>query len=465
MKKIIKSVLFLLMGLLLLAMSYVLIYFPGVMTGMDAKIMCSCVYVMGRTPESVKSKELKVFPGLTWADFIFDDQDSSVTAKLLWMESKAIFRRGLGCTLLAERSEDEVRSQQINAPSSRYPANARTILWPSGDSLIDKKIVGVNYEGVNSAINSAFADIDSLNPVNTHAVVVVYNGELIAEKYAEGFDSNSRLAGWSMTKSITNALIGILVREGKLNIHDPAPIQEWQNDERKKITIHDLLHASSGLDWQESYFIPTSDFHTMFIHRDDKPGFAASQNLKHQPGTVFQYSSGTTNILSRIIRQTVGDREYYKFPYNKLFYKVGMYSALMEPDASGTFVASSYSYASARDWARFGLLYLDDGVWNNERILPEGWVKYSITPAPAANRRQYGAQIWLNLGRIENPLDSYAPGAPPDTFLFEGFEENSVAVIPSKNLVIVRLGVTHNNNFNLVKLINSVIGNLPEKQH
>src|SRR5688572_2082371 len=147
-----------------------------------------------------------------------------------------------------------------------------------------------------------------------------------------------------MTKSITNALVGILVKEGQLDVEKPAPVVEWQGDSRNKITLNNLLQASSGLEWSESYFVPTGSFHQMFIKSDDKGGYAATKELSHQPGTFFQYSSGTTNIISKIIRQTVGDSAYYKFPFEKLFYKIGMSHMIIEPDASGTFVGSSYSY-------------------------------------------------------------------------------------------------------------------------
>jgi CubicO group peptidase (beta-lactamase class C family) len=194
----------------------------------------------------------------------------------------------------------------------------------------------------------------------------------------------------------------------------------------------------------------------MFIKSDDKGGYAMSRKLAHKPGTFFQYSSGSTNIISKIIRLTVGDSLYHRLPHEKLFYKIGMTRAIMEPDASGTFVASSYSFASARDWARFGLLYLNDGVWNGERILPEGWVKYSVTPAPAAGLGRYGAHWWLNAGEAGDPSRRKYPALPADTYWADGFEEQYVMVIPSRHLVIVRLGVSHH-GFDIEKLAGNVI--------
>ena len=246
-----------------------------------------------------------------------------------------------------------------------------------------------------------------------------------------------------------------------MKVFEVAPIPQWQNDDRKKITLHNLLQASSGLDWSETYFNPFEDFHQMFIKSDDKGGYAASRALKSEPNTVFQYSSGSTNILSRMIRQQVGDVYYYKFPYEKLFYKIGMVNTVIEPDASGTFVGSSYSFATARDWARFGQLYLQDGVWEGERILPVGWVKYTTTPASTAVVGEYGAQWWLNAGAKEDVTKRKYPKLPTDTFWADGFEEQYVMVIPSKKLVVVRLGVSHH-GFEMEEMVTEIIASLPD---
>jgi CubicO group peptidase (beta-lactamase class C family) len=464
MKKFLKRILFAILALLLIAITFLLITYPPIMAGMASKTMCSCVYVMGRSPESVVNQELKVFPGLGMARLALDYDDSTVEATLFGRTKKSVFRKGLGCVLLAERSEEELRSQQINAPSLTAPVDQDTIYWPAGnkidpkemDSLIDKTLL-------SNAIDQAFKDINADEPVRTHAVVVLYDGKLVAERYAEGLNYKSRLKGWSMTKTMTQAMIAVLVKNGKLRVEDPAPIQEWQNDPRKKITIDNLLKANSGLAWAESYFSPYAKFHQMFSRSDDKAAYAATLELEYEPGTHFEYSSASTNLLSRIVRQTVGDHDYYHFPYDSIFNRVGMYSAIIEPDAAGTFVGSSYGYASARDWARFGLLYLNDGVWNGERILPEGWVKYSTTPSDAAPKGEYGAQIWLNAGSKNDPGQCNYPGLPHDAFVFQGFEKNTVTVIPSHKLVVVRLGVTHSNNFDYTGLINGVIASLPKK--
>ncbi len=455
--KIIKYVAYVLVLLILIAVGYLGIKFPPILAGMAAKTMCSCVYVMGRSPESVIEKELSVFPGLSSARFEYLDS-LSVSAKFLWETRKAIFRKGLGCTLIAERSEDEVRAQRPALPAVRSIA-ADTIPWPLGDRLRDTTLAGVNYEIIGAALDTAFAETNPEKPKNTLAVVIVYDGHIVGERYATGVTQHSLLMGWSMTKSLTNAIFSRLVLEGKLKIEDPAPVAEWQQDERKAITLNNLLQASSGLEWNESYFAP-GHFHNMFMHSDDKGGYAASQKLKYPIGTHFEYSSGTSNLLSKIIRQTVGDENYPRYAYENFFYKVGMYHTLIEPDASGTFVGSSYGYASARDWARFGLLFLNDGMLNGERMLPEGWVDYSSTPAPASPIGEYGAQFWLNAGAKEDKTKCYHPGLPNDEYGAEGFEQQNVFIIPTKKLVIVRLGISHH-GFDMTGLTQKVISALP----
>ena len=444
--------------LVLSLVGFVAIKLTPIMASFTAKTVCSCLYVAGKNLESVRAKELQVYPFISNADIELLP-DSSVTARILWQKNKAIYRKGLGCTLLFEQPEEVVRKQKFNLAGSPT-INQDTVLWPAGNVLKENSF-NIDHEKLNKAVEGAFIETEIMQPLNTDAVIVVYNGEIIAEKYAKGFDKNSKLLGWSMTKSIVNAFIGILVRDGKISVNDFAPIPEWQQDDRKNIRIENLLQATSGLRWNESYFNPLSDFHMMFTYRDDKAKFEASRELNYTPGEHFQYSSSSTNILSGITRQIVGDNDYTKFPYERLFYKIGMNSAVLEPDASGTFIGSSYCYATARDWARFGLLYLNDGYWLGERILPEGWVEYSMTPSVAAPLGEYGAQWWLNVGKKGNPEQRRYPTLPEDAFCAEGFEEQYVMVIPSENLVVVRLGVSHH-GFPFDKMVADIISSLPE---
>jgi CubicO group peptidase (beta-lactamase class C family) len=276
-------------------------------------------------------------------------------------------------------------------------------------------------------------------------VIVLYDGQIIAERYADGFTRETPQHGWSMTKSVINALVGVLVKEGKLRLQDPAPVPEWRSpgDPRAAITLDELLRMSSGLRFMEDHKIPL-DLLRMLLAEPDAGAYAAAKALEVPPNSRWSYSSGTANIISRIVRQSVGGslRDLFAFAHRALFDRVGMASAVIEPDPSGTFVGSSFMYATPRDWARFGLLYLNDGLWQNRRILPEGWVKYSTTPTPKAPKGEYGAQFWLNAGRPGEPADRWMPKVPPDMFSLSGFEGQYVSVIPSKKLVIVRLGLS-----------------------
>lgn len=416
-----------------------------IISGYSAKAMCSCAMVAGRNPEDIAKEELSFFPmNLSKAEANF--QDSSATSSVFGMaRRKAIYRKGLGCTLVVELDETEVRDQNF-AVAEPPKVNQDSIAWPAGNLNADSSFANVDIAKVNAALDEAFSEPGEKKTRRTRAMLVVYNGKIIAERYAKGFTKDSWLIGWSMSKSITNAQVGVLIKQGKLSLEKPAPVEGWDQDDRKQITLGHLMNANSGLEWTENYGGP-SHVTNMLYKKADMGLFAAQSKLVDKPGEKFYYSSGTTNLVARIVRQTVGDEKYHAFPYNEVLHKIGMFNTVLEPDASGTFVGSSYSFGTARDWARFGLLYLNDGVWNGERILPEGWVKYTTTPAKGATRGQYGAQWWLNAGAPGNPLDRTYPDAPIDLYWADGFESQNVFVIPSKNLVIVKLSLSQNSEY------------------
>lgn len=245
-----------------------------------------------------------------------------------------------------------------------------------------------------------------------------------------------------MTKSVMNALVGVLVREGRLKLDAPVPVPEWQSagDDRGSITLDHLLRMSSGLRFDEGMTSARSDVLRMLFDVPDAAAFATGMPLTAVPGTRWKYSSGTSNIIARIIRSVLNDEtEYLTFPRRALFDRIGMSSAVLETDAGGTFVGSSYLYATAEDWARFGQLYLQDGVWEGERILPPGWVAYTRRPAPADTTHRYGAHFWVQVP------DEYAgknAELPAPAFHAVGHEGQFVTIVPSYALVIVRLGRT-----------------------
>ncbi len=456
-KKIFRySTLAILLVVLIWIIHYAWISFP-IISGFGAKQKCSCMFVSARTQESIDANELAEFP-FTLGKYKLNLADSSVTGSVWGMaKRKAIYRKGVGCTLINDTSEKELRGRTFEIPSP--PAvNTDTILWPYGDKIIDAIPPIINKEKLNAAVDLAFTEPFADKKARTRAVIVVYDGKLVAEKYAPGFDKNTMMYGWSMAKSFTAALIGILVQQEKLDITKPAPIQEWisLNDPRHSITIKHLLQQTSGLSFQEDY-TKASSVTNMLFKKGDMAAYTAALDLAHPPGTVFNYSSGNSNILSRIIRQTVGEKNYAAFPFTELFYKIGMYHTLLEPDASGTYVGSSYIMARARDFARFGLLYYNDGVWNGERILPEGWVKETTTAPLVNTRRNYGYQFWLNGVNKNDSSKHVFPDVPADLFYCDGYGFQDIYIIPSKKLVVVRLGLTLDRSFNENAFLKNII--------
>jgi CubicO group peptidase (beta-lactamase class C family) len=441
-----------------------------IISGYAAKVACSGVFLAGRPQEQVLREDLGSFP-MNLASCSVNIQDSSVTASVLGLASrKALYRWRLGATLVNGVSEEVIKDQHMVRAAVPL-LNPDTIDWPMGDKLRIPRAPGVMELGqtaalrlgdtgngggmidtakLATALGLAFGD-GHAPQTGTRAVVVVYRGQVIAERYAQGFDRHTRLAGWSMTKGIVNALMGILVREGRINTGEPAAVEAWKKDDRRQITVADLMHMNSGLRWWEFYGGP-SDATVMLYKEQDMGGYAARSPLVHPPGKVFNYSSGSANILSGIIRRTLGDEAYYRFPYEQLFEKIGMYSAILEPDAGGTYVGSSYCYATARDWARFGLLYLNDGVFNGQRLFPEGWVKWTTQGS------SYGALWWLNRGDGEGMRDARLPA---DCFSCEGYEGQYLWVVPGKDLVVVRLAMEHGTRLSPGTFMGEVLRALP----
>ena len=391
-------------------------------TGHTAKTICSNVFISGRDAQDVFKEDIAPLHFLfAITDFEVDLEIKSVSAAAFgFAERKAIYREGCGCTIVNGLTEDELRQQKLGGVSVlKYLPEQRTRRpWPAGNhGPVVSLPAGVDAEKLAQAMDAAFAEPGSGNLRKTRAVVVVYDGRLIAERYAPGFGLDTPQLGWSMSKSVTNALVGMLVQQGKLELRSPAPVPEWQKkgDPRWKITLDQLLRMSAGLEFSEEY-APFSDAVYMFYDSFDFAAYAANKPLEAEPDGKWHYSSGTANIIARVVRQTIdkASENYYPYIYQNFFHKIGMLSMVMEPDPSGTFVGSSYMFATPRDWARFGLLYLQDGVWNGERILPEGWVKYTTTPTPRAPRGEYGALFWLNAGAQSDPSERLSVSAPLD---------------------------------------------------
>lgn len=448
------------LAVLLLALLGVIYYawisFP-IMTGFAAKQMCTCTFVSGREQKDIEANELGFFP-VSLVRNVINFEDSSVTSTILWLaKKKAYYRKKIGCTLINNVSSDQLHAQVFAIPASPL-INLDSLLWPSGNRVADTFPAIIDKAELNAAVNEAFTEPYPKKKQRTRAVIVLYDGQVVAEKYAPGYSKDSKMYGWSMAKSVTAALIGTLVKQGKLNVSQLAPVPEWgrQSDPRHFITIKNLLQQTSGLDFLENYK-KSSDVTNMLYKEDDMAAYTAGHRLAYEPGKVFNYSSGNSNILSRIIRQTTGEKEYAAYPYTALFHKLGMYHTLLEPDASGTYVGSSYIMATARDYARFGLLYYNDGVWNGERILPEGWVKETSTPRESNSLKNYGYQFWINGYDKDHPDKIKYPDVPRDMYYCDGFGYQYIYIIPSKKLVVVRLGLTLDNSFNENAFLKSII--------
>ena len=441
---------------------YAWVSFP-IISGYNAKQMCTCVFVSGRDPKDIDTSDLGELP-LSIASNKVNYEDSSVTSTVWGTASKkAIYRSGVGCTLINDISEKQLRSQSLEIPVSTV-YNADSIAWPEGDKIVDTFPAAINKPKLQAAVDNAFKEPHPGKKQRTRAVIVLYDGQIIEEQYALGFTRDTKMYGWSMAKSFTAALIGILVQNGKLTLDEPAPVPEWNdpNDSRHAITIKNLLQQTSGLDFKEDY-TKASDVTNMLYKKDDMAAYAASHSLAHKPGTIFNCSSGNSNILSRIIKQTVGEKDYAAFPFKELFYRIGMYHTLFEPDASGTYVGSSYINATARDYARFGLLYYNDGVWNGERILPVGWVKETQLASQANPYKNYGYQFWLNGFDEKIPSRKAFPDVPFDMYYCDGYAYQDIYIIPSKKLVVVRLGLTLDHSFDENAFLKNIIESVDEK--
>jgi CubicO group peptidase (beta-lactamase class C family) len=412
-------------GVLLLAGGVYVVRVASILAAYKAKMLCSEVLLAHRDPRAVLTElEVDDLAALRYISASVDPSARTATASVAGLvRHEAVYRDQRGCVLQpgASQTGTALPNRDRSAPA---------------DTL-----VSVTNPALEPVLARAFEEPNPERPRRTRAVVVVQNGRIVAERYAPGFTPETPLIGWSMTKTVINALVGILVNEGRLAIDRPLPIPEWQTtaDPRHAITLDHLLRMSSGLEFNERAWNPVSDVTVMLLGRPDAGLYAASKTLAAVPGTTWQYSSGTTNIISRALRAVINDdARYAEFPRRALFDRIGMAHALIEADASGAFIGSSFMYATARDWARLGMLYVNDGMWDGQRILPEGWVVYTRSPAPADPLKRYGAHVWLRVA------DEYSGDAvlPADAFHAIGHAGQFVTMIPSASLVVVRMGLT-----------------------
>jgi len=411
-----------------------------------AKLLCSGVFVVGRDADEFIANDLSrgAGPGIPTWDEIEVDVDRENDRVTLSVDGApprtAVYHGDQGCTLLTA-GETAVHFTPVTIESpSPDPA---TQDWPMGDRLPAGFPDVVDVDALNRALDRAFDDTLNRVPQKTRAMVVVYRGRIVGERYAEGFDINTRHISWSMGKSITAALVGIPVGDGHFAVTDPAPIPEWQgaDDPRSAIRIAHLLRMSGGLDFDTGSLgdgtIYTELDHHRYVYFGAPNVFSYSieRPLAFEPGDTWRYRNCDPLALGKIVRATVEAEggAYNRFPYDALFHRIGMRNMVLEVDPWGNFIMTGFDYGTARDWARFGLLHLWDGVWQGERILPEGWVDFVRAPAPAHPGKGYGGLFWLNAGGRFGTL-------PEDLFWPAGHMGQVCMISPSRDLVVVRLG-------------------------
>lgn len=403
-------------------------------SGYSAKIVCSNVFLANRDAEAVLAVDVQApgHPLLRLMRVDVDKEAGTVSAGLFGIlgRSVAVRREGLGCTSVPDG--DLAVAKAISGPTLT-PAPPPDAPWPEGgrvDASQDPEVKRI-------------LDDPALTGPGMRAVVVVKNGRVAGERYGEGFSEKTPLLGWSMTKTVNAAIVGTLIKDGKLAVDSKGLFEAWRGDGRAAISIADLMAMSSGLQFNEDYGDVT-DVTRMLYLAPDMAGFAEAKPLAGEVGKVFSYSSGTGVMLSRIWQDAIGDKgRALAWPRLSLFDPLGMQSAVMEADEQGTFVGSSYLYATARDWARFGQFLLQDGVWNSREILPAGFVAWMHEPAPASKGIYGKGQVWIEApGDEENPGAGVAAGLPKDTYWLTGHDGQTIAVVPSEKLVVVRMGLT-----------------------
>jgi CubicO group peptidase (beta-lactamase class C family) len=407
-----------------------------VATGFAAHIVCTKTFVSGLDPQTVFA-EITDRAGIrrlrSVLGYRLDRAGKTVDASVAGLfGSRAAFHDGFGCVLLHGPDGPYLLKSDIAA--LKTPKSPPLLAEIAGAAIVEP-----SDPGLKAALDHAFEEPATPPFRRTKAVVVVHDGTVVAERYASGVGVETPLLGFSMTKSVVNALLGILTQQGRISPSMPAPIAEWRGaaDPRREIEVEHLMRMTSGLALDETNtgFDPATQM--VYLH-NDMAGFAAKAAIIAPPGKRWAYSSPSTQLLARIIRDIVGGPEQtLAFAWRELFNPLGMRNVTLEFDATGTLQGSAYMLASARDWARFGLLYLNDGMIGGHRILPDEWVDFSASPTLGTD---YGAGFWTNRSEHEHAKGRVRSGIPRDALFALGDLGQRIVVLPSQHLVIVRLG-------------------------
>ncbi len=424
-----------LLGILVLAVivslvvgaQFVLRASPGG-AGFAAKQLCSLVYVSGLSRDVARALyvDAAVYPMGLALTASYDDARQRVTTTAFGIWSARAERRvGLGCTVTTTLDES------ASLPPVRLPAVASIPLERTPPDVFADAF---DPQAVDDALERAF-----VNGHHTLAVAVLHRGGLVADRFADDIDHTTPLPGWSMAKSMTATLVGLLVQRGRIDVDASGAVSAWRgrSDGGEAVTLDQLLRMTSGLDVEEDQSGADPNTRMLFMEPDGA-GFSASRGLQAAPGTHWEYMSGSSVLAARAVVEATGGTlaSSQAFMRTALFRPLGAASFEFEPDLAGTFIGSSFLLGAAHDWAKLGQLYLNDGLWNGRRLLPEGWREYVTRHTPLSGADSYGAGFWT----VEHAGDSRLPR---DTFFASGFQGQTIAVIPSRELVVVRLGASH----------------------
>ena len=420
----------------------------------SAKMVCSNVFLAGRDAGQVMQDDVQA-PGnplMRLMSVTVDREQHTVRGGLFGFigNGLAVYREGTGCATVADG--DLARAASVVSQHPAIAAPAADLPWPAGSQA-----------QTQPALQALVERADLAGP-GVRGIAVIHNGQLVAQHYGPGFSASTPLLGWSMTKSVTAGLVGLQIGDGTLAM-DRAGFWPKDSGGREAIKLSTLMAMDDGLLFNEGYG-DVSDVTRMLYLEPDMAAYMQARPLAHAPGSFWNYSSGTTVMLSHLWQSAAGAAAL-ALPYTRLFAPLGMSSAIIEADARGTLVGTSYMYATAQDWARYGQFLLQDGVWNGQRLLPEGFV-HTISSTSLASKGEYAqGQIWRWGPQGATPEGENPDGRfniPADTFWMRGHDGQTVAIVPSKQLVVVRLGLTPKAlNYQSQGLLAALVDALPGK--
>lgn len=406
-------------------------------TGHSAHDLCSRLFISEQDKALIIEDVLvqKVFP-LQWVwNIEINPEEKWVSVGAPFFNglnnALAIYREGQGCTLNLGESVEALKEDAIT-PAVLTNAPKDDANRTEGELGVQPGISNENHAAIEALIDGMFEEFsdDRFEQINTYAVLVIHEGELIAERYSPEHDKDKRLIGWSISKSITALLMGILQGQGKLDLDTQLDLQHTSS---KPLTLRHAFNMASGLDFDEGYETQSDIAKMLYVHADAS-AYARSRPFKHEPGSEFYYSTGDTQILSDFVQKTVGGtaQAAHDFYQTQLFHKLGIANAVVEHDAAGTFIGGARMFMRPRDWAKIGQLMLNKGKWQGETIVPEAWIDEMLEPSPA--NPYYGGQVWLYDPEV------FGEAFPEDGYALWGVLGQLVVVVPSENLVVVRMG-------------------------